>query len=346
MSPKSKVQAAALLLLACICLLGAGCGVEGPPLAPLLNLPQPPEFQAVPRGDKVLISWVMPRMTTEAQNLTPDRLGPAEIFLAVLPGIRAQVSPAEFQANAQKIKTLPPSELLKAVIEYAAPLPGERAGNTAAYGVILKNNRGHDAGFSNIVVFPILAPLPPPAGLVIAPSEHEIRLQWPSVDGASAYALYRAVDGGPFQPRADVAAGANPVRYADPDLQFGHEYRYLVRSVRRQGEFRIESADSVAEAIKPEDIYPPQTPSGLVALVNDPAVELSWEPNTETDLAGYNVYRSENGQPPRRINKETLVSSAFRDAGARPGVSYSYSVTALDQQGNESRPSEAATAKP
>jgi fibronectin type 3 domain-containing protein len=66
-------------------------------------------------------------------------------------------------------------------------------------------------------------------------------------------------------------------------------------------------------------------------------VELSWAINPETDIAGYNVYRSEQeGIPGLRLNQELLLTPAFRDMNAMSGRRYSYTVTAVDRSGNES----------
>lgn len=73
-------------------------------------------------------------------------------------------------------------------------------------------------------------------------------------------------------------------------------------------------------------------------------LELSWAINSETDIAGYNVYRSEQeGTPGTRLNTEVLLTPAFRDMNAVPGRLYFYSVTAVDRTGNESAASAAVS---
>ena len=66
-------------------------------------------------------------------------------------------------------------------------------------------------------------------------------------------------------------------------------------------------------------------------------LELSWAINPETDIAGYNVYRSDQADNLRnRLNTELLRTPAFRDMNVLPGHRYFYSVTAVDHAGNES----------
>jgi fibronectin type 3 domain-containing protein len=73
-------------------------------------------------------------------------------------------------------------------------------------------------------------------------------------------------------------------------------------------------------------------------------LELSWNISPETDLAGYNVYRTEqSGVQGTHLNSELLPTPAFRDMNAVPGRTYFYSVTAVDRSGNESAASEPAS---
>jgi fibronectin type 3 domain-containing protein len=91
------------------------------------------------------------------------------------------------------------------------------------------------------------------------------------------------------------------------------------------------------------DVFPPATPTGLaaVATVGEPgtgaAIDLSWQPDSDADLAGYAVYRREGGGAWQRISPaQPLVGPAFRDAQVQPGHSYRYAVSAIDQTGHES----------
>ena len=47
------------------------------------------------------------------------------------------------------------------------------------------------------------------------------------------------------------------------------------------------------------DIFPPAVPTGLQAVFSGvgqaPFVDLVWSPDTEADLAGYNIFRHEEG---------------------------------------------------
>ena len=75
---------------------------------------------------------------------------------------------------------------------------------------------------------------------------------------------------------------------------------------------------------------------------------LTRDANSETDLAGYNVYRSTGTvTKDTPINGGTLLTSpAYTDTTGTPGTAYNYAVTAVDTSTNESHLSGEATGTP
>ena len=78
------------------------------------------------------------------------------------------------------------------------------------------------------------------------------------------------------------------------------------------------------------------------------SIDLSWQPDTEPDLAGYDVYRREDETPWQRISgDQPVVGPAFHDAHVLPGHTYRYGVSAVDQAGmRAAAPPEAAETVP
>jgi endoglucanase len=76
-----------------------------------------------------------------------------------------------------------------------------------------------------------------------------------------------------------------------------------------------------------------------VASINA-IVSLFWPSNSEPDLAGYNIYRSEDESlPPEQWLKLTPrlhTPTTFRDDKVQVGKKYYYQLTAVDTSGNES----------
>ena len=96
------------------------------------------------------------------------------------------------------------------------------------------------------------------------------------------------------------------------------------------------------------DITPPAVPSGLVATaVSTSQINLDWNDNGATDLDHYSVYRSAApGFTPSAANRiaAPVGASAYADTGLAPGSTWFYRVTASDESGNESGPSNATGA--
>ena len=109
----------------------------------------------------------------------------------------------------------------------------------------------------------------------------------------------------------------------------------------------VEGEDSPSATVFTRDIYPPSDPTGLQAVFSSigqrPFIDLSWAPNLESDLAGYNVYRSVDGSEPVRLNKQVVGVPSYRDDDVKPGKTYHYSVSAVVLRGNESQHSAEAT---
>jgi hypothetical protein len=109
----------------------------------------------------------------------------------------------------------------------------------------------------------------------------------------------------------------------------------------------VEGDDTAEVKVFAHDVFPPAVPSGLQAVFSGPGqqpfIDLIWAPVTDADLDGYNVYRHEDGAATVKLNSELVKSPAFRDTQVEAGKKYFYSVSAVDQRGNESARSEEAS---
>jgi hypothetical protein len=139
----------------------------------------------------------------------------------------------------------------------------------------------------------------------------------------------------------------------DRTAQLGHTYRYTaqrVRTVALGGQtLEVRSVPSAEVTVAVQDVFPPEAPTGLVAVpgfagegeAQKPAIDLSWEPNMEPRIAGYRVYRRnvEGDAAWQRLGAELVRVAAYHDVAVVAGKRYVYRVTAVDAAGHESGPS-------
>jgi len=86
------------------------------------------------------------------------------------------------------------------------------------------------------------------------------------------------------------------------------------------------------------DVSSPGTPVGVTGMGAASWITLTWDPNPEADLKGYNVYRADTETGPyARVNDYTILRTAkFVDDELPPFTRYFYKISAQDSSGNES----------
>ena len=139
--------------------------------------------------------------------------------------------------------------------------------------------------------------------------------------------------------------------FLDQTAEWEKHYDYratLVTVVAEPGKpgVEVEGDDTPVAQVFAHDAFPPAVPTGLQAVFSGvgqaPFVDLVWSPDTEADLAGYNIFRHEAGGQPAKLNSEPVKEPAFRDSNVQSGKKYFYSVSAVDERNNESAMSEEA----
>lgn len=129
--------------------------------------------------------------------------------------------------------------------------------------------------------------------------------------------------------------------FEDRTAAAGPRWCYVVRAAASV-EPLIESAASDEACVDIKDVAPPAPPAGVATVVGEDAVEVSWSPSAEADLAGYRVYRAPEGGAAARLAEVKPAETKWRDPSPGKGGLYVYTVTAYDQSGNESAPSKPA----
>lgn len=96
---------------------------------------------------------------------------------------------------------------------------------------------------------------------------------------------------------------------------------------RKLQQWKIIPTDAACE------IDAPAKPTGLTASAGSASVTLSWNANTEDDLAGYMVLRREESGEWNTIARK-VKTTTFTDNGCRQGTPYRYTIKAIDYSDN------------
>jgi fibronectin type 3 domain-containing protein len=169
------------------------------------------------------------------------------------------------------------------------------------------------------------------------------RLQLTAADQAPNSALAPVAPAAAQTLEVQSKDGVDPGHAVDASALFNQQYRYVLERVATLAlsghSVEVQGLPSEAVVISTTDIFPPAVPQGLVAVADAAAgaIDLSWSPDSDSDLAAYHVYRRDmhTDLPPQRISSVGTETS-FRDTGAQSEHAYAYSVSATDQSGNES----------
>lgn len=349
-------------------LVFTACANLGPPQPPSLNLPKPPDdLRATRKGNSVTLTWTIPTVTTDRQGIR--RLGPTEICRGLQPELTecgtpvGQASAETAPSQSKEKKTIGKKSTGPKVPEsYTDTLPttilSDNPDAYATYAVEVLNPDHKGAGLSNQVRIPLIRTLPAPADLSATVTAQGVVLRWTNQAPAQpapalhyVYRLYRRWEGA-AQATLVGEVPASPDRtltFTDSTIEWEKTYEYRVDSVtliprENKPAVEIPGEDLPEVRVFANDIFPPAVPSGLQAVYSGPGqppyIDLIWAPDTDADLAGYNVYRHTEGSESVKLNAELVKTLAYRDTTVNPGKTYFYSVSAVDVRGNESARSE------
>ena len=361
---KSCVRTAAPLLIGMLLSFLAGCATPRPPLAPSLELPKPvSDLHGTRKSDKVTLFWSVPVKTTD--NTRVRHLGPILVCRSlefainrcdpvgtVEPASLPAPAPAPTKSKNGKTQTQPVQASYADVLlpKFVQMDPT----GFATYAVSVQNTDLRSAGLSNQIRIPLVPTLPPPSDLRATVTSDGVTLTWtgvlPELQSPGVTYIYRIYRHDRAS-KASSLAGELPVilaaepRFVDSGMEWQKTYDYTVTVVSvlntsRTSVFQVEGDDSSSAQVVVNDTFPPAEPNGLQAVSSgegqQPFIDLTWAPNTEADLDGYNVYRRQNGGAWQKINSSPVETPTFQDADVVRGTEYTYSVTAVDLRSNES----------
>lgn len=297
----------ALTALAALFLLAA-CGRVGAPLPPIIRIPERIEnLSAAQSGYTVFLNWTSPSKYIDG-NSAAD-LGMVHVF-----------------RNNVEIGTA----------------PATAAGQPQSFSVDVRNSVGSSMTFTIQLVVPradkpslvsnpaqiLPVPVPgSPRNPQFTVDKGRIVFTWdpPEINAAlvEAYVVQRSDKPG--------SPAVVHVPRVDDEAEHGKTYTYTVTAVRGTNP-QISGDGPLTRTLVAADIAPPAIPSGfdIQSLGPGNGVFLTWTANTEPDLKGYWILRSDGILLTTPIN-------GIADPRYVPGMGLTYEILAEDRFGNQSK---------
>ena len=331
-----------------------GCGVPGAPQPPSTGIPKfVGDLKALRKGDTVTLTWTTPAETSDGELIRKR----GNMLVQ-----RALRSERDSELNFQTIAELPLEPTLKddrgaqATAKDSLTELLQAGGNAdyAVYSILAQSRSGKSFGLPNRASVPLVLTLRTPQNVRAELVPTGIRVSWDQAwppkresklsvqyvwrvmrrqEGANDAVMVRQLN-----------AGNEAIVLVDDGIEWEKTYQYWIVPVTlwqdgtRKGE--VEGEDSPMATVFAHDTFPPAAPAGVQAvfsaLPERSFIDLTWTPNSESDLAGYNVYRRVGNEPAAKINSELVKTPRFADPGIQRGTTYFYSVSAVDLRGNES----------
>jgi hypothetical protein len=340
------------------------------------------DLRAVRKGNKVELIWSQPLAITSRQS-TVSHLVSANICRSISSQVPALSDPIAACAQSVGKVTFKKSsgavanatygksntEITMRFTDSLPEGPENESLQFAIYNLELRDDHGRTAGFSNSVPV-LLTPTPAVEEFHSQVDERGVYLIWQ--DGIENrpssvqfdYRIYRREKGSSRKTAIPYLRALIHTREGDrwtgvdTNIEWEKTYSYWVTPVAKvyaeNGNLisEIQGEDSAPIQVTAHDLFPPAVPERLLAKVSHSPkskfVDLIWAPNTEKDVAGYNVYRREEGGQMARINSAPITMLSFQDTNVAAGRTYWYCISAVDLRANESAKSQeiAAILKP
>ena len=318
------------------------------------------------QGNEVILSWPAPRRNAPDSSVQSIRR--IDVYrLAEKPGAPLALTEDEFAARATLVGSVTFEQIQTAgdTLTYRDALELAGQPTRLRYAIRYVNASGQRAAFSNFLA------IEPAVRIAQAPAlstdvkvlEDSITLSWQppaaNIDNSTpvnllGYNVYRTDESQADPGNQPLNSAPIPgTTYVDKNFQFDNNYRYIVRAVSLgTGGAQVESLNSNAVPVSPKDIFPPAAPERPSVAAPEPSsarLAIFFAANKETDIAGYNIFRSTDPDLPKanwtKLNQSLLTRTTYQDDKVESGKTYYYYIVAVDKAGNVSPPSEVGSEK-
>jgi len=204
---------------------------------------------------------------------------------------------------------------------------------------ILGNLRPNPAGSNpEIGAFehPLAVPvdLPAPSEVTASDNEFSIEFTWTYNDTLAPIIDHFEIYKGDSLGSISLLDTTSVYNFTDTDVVPGNDYSYMIRMVSSDERFSLYT-DTLTITVEDQA---PSTPMSFVGeLSGVKEITLMWEPNTESDIQFYELSKQTVGESFSVLDSLTAVSY-IDSVGLDELTRYSYSLSAVDNGGNKSKP--------
>ena len=300
----------------------AGCGTPGAVQLPSLNLAKPAEdLTASRKGNTVRLEWTLPEKTTDRTLVQLKRLGDTLVCrqegTTLMGGCHEVGSVTPPKGPQRKKNDLEQNFRMTYSDTLPLQLEEEDPAGFATYAVEIMNDRGRSAGLSNQVVIPLAPTIAPPSDLSAEIDADGVHVSWsgggeptPPAGLKFRYRIERRPAGAGGYIALNDVDPAPEGSYLDQTFEWETKYQYRITSVTdvraagRQagGGRRFRASRGIHQGhLSSGSARGPA--SGILQRGAEAVRRPTWAPNSETDVAGYNVFRRTAGGDWQKITE-------------------------------------------
>src|SRR5437867_2774430 len=252
-----------ILILLLFIILPA-CGKEGAPLPPFIRIPEAvKDLNVIQSGHTLILNWTNPAKNIDgsaATNLAHVQIRNGGAIVATLNA----GAPGQPQSH-------------------AIPLDASLA-SSRTFTAVVDTTQGKMSEVSNAAsILPVEVP-GKVRSLRAEVDQRRVRVEWERPQEhpelADAYVISRT-------DTPEESQTVSETRYDDNQYPAGKALTYQVTAARRVAGNVVLGVGPESLTVTVQDKTPPGVPTGLDIVQSDTGGHLTWNPNAETDLAGY-----------------------------------------------------------
>jgi parallel beta-helix repeat protein len=203
------------------------------------------------------------------------------------------------------------------------------------YRIQARDHRDQESSFSEIISGTpqdLISPAAPTGLKIVSKTKDSITLKWNSntETDLKGYCLFRSVTNDPSNWGESIGTFPKDIEeFIDTGLDEEITYYYVIKAFDEVPNYSLFS--NIASDTTP-DGTPPKPPTGLkISDETRNSLTLYWESNTEKDLVGYYIFKSQSFTGSyTQINQKPISETQYIDSGLKEDTKYYYKLKAVD----------------